>query len=339
MLETKNKKHNFLLLSLPVSSLYFPCLSILGGPSTKYLTTVTDSTEIISTLSNSQLQHRTEWFFVIHYISLNNERSTHLWLQVSVDKIILPQHLQPWSCTEQTTQFLPRIPTFSLKEEGGGGKKSETQWIRLIPSCLIKCLATASDTLPWRWIYVARSPPVQYSRIKYILSSVYSPNKKTLLYYQKNQNLNLKKKKKYKFAHLNCLMEPDDVGMRDLTKDRDLLQEAIFDLAVQYLLIDLFHGDHAAAPAVAAPPHDGERAGPHPLRAHDVVPHHTAPRLLRLHRNLSRSRSSILELGKELVGNFMNLGPLKPPRRQEGGFIWVGAWTGPDPENESFCDS
>lgn len=178
MLETKNKKRNFLLLSLPVSSLYFPCLSILGGPSTKYLTTVTDSTEIISTLSNSQLQHRTEWFFVIHYISLNNERSTHLWLQVSVDKIILPQHLQPWSCTEQTTQFLPRIPTFSLKEEGGGGKKSETQWIRLIPSCLIKCLATASDTLPWRWIYVARSPPVQYSRIKYILSSVYSPNKK-----------------------------------------------------------------------------------------------------------------------------------------------------------------
>lgn len=196
MLETKNKKRNFLLLSLPVSSLYFPCLSILGGPSTKYLTTVTDSTEIISTLSNSQLQHRTEWFFVIHYISLNNERSTHLWLQVSVDKIILPQHLQPWSCTEQTTQFLPRIPTFSLKEEGGGGKKSETQWIRLIPSCLIKCLATASDTLPWRWIYVARSPPVQYSRIKYILSSVYSPNKKTLLYYQKNQNLNFFKKKK-----------------------------------------------------------------------------------------------------------------------------------------------
>jgi len=77
-------------------------------------------------------------------------------------------------------------------------------------------------------------------------------------------------------------MKPHDVRVRDLAKDGDLLQEAVFDLAAKFPLIDLFHGHLSAVPAMAAPPDDGEGAGPHLLRAHHVVSHHAAPHLLHL---------------------------------------------------------
>ena len=49
----------------------------------------------------------------------------------------------------------------------------QTNKNRSLPNCLIKCLATCSDTLPWRVMYSARSPPLQYSNTRKILSPVY----------------------------------------------------------------------------------------------------------------------------------------------------------------------
>lgn len=51
---------------------------------------------------------------------------------------------------------------------------------RSLPNCLIKCLATGSDTFPWRLMYSARSPPLQYSNTRNILSPVYKRSQKII---------------------------------------------------------------------------------------------------------------------------------------------------------------
>lgn len=74
-------------------------------------------------------------------------------------------------------------------------------------------------------------------------------------------------------------MEANDVRMRDMAKDVDLLKKAIMNLRAELLLIDLLHGDLHPGVSVAAMPDDGKGARPD-LRAKHVVADEAATKLL-----------------------------------------------------------
>ena len=116
----------------------------------------------------------------------------------------------------------------------------QTNKNRSLPNCLIKCLATGSDTLPWRLMYSARSPPLQYSNTRKILSPVYKDHKKSS---KVHTFINKTQKEDESKPNLDGFVESDDVGMIDGSEDRNLLEETVSDFRVKLLLINLLDCD------------------------------------------------------------------------------------------------